>query len=87
MNTTSDDSTGRLAFLFSDIVDSTSIWEQHGAAMAASLRVHDRVMRRCLERRDGTIFSHPGDGFGVAFRQDGDAIGAALESTTSSASS
>lgn len=74
------DPMGRLAFLFTDIVDSTANWERHGTAMAASLRVHDAVMRRCVERRGGVVFSNPGDGFGVAFLHDGDAIGAARES-------
>jgi predicted ATPase/class 3 adenylate cyclase len=72
--------TGRLAFLFSDIVDSTANWERYGDAMAASLRVHDAVMRACIQRHRGVIFSNPGDGFGVAFQRDDDAVHAALES-------
>ena len=70
----------RRVFLFSDIVDSTAFWEQHGDAMAASLRVHDGAVRACFERHGGTIFSNPGDGFGVAFVSDAAAVQAALES-------
>ena len=69
----------RVVFMFSDIVDSTATWERHGDLMAASLRVHDAIVRECVGRHSGVVFSNPGDGFAVAFGHDDEAVAAALE--------
>jgi predicted ATPase len=66
------------AFLFTDIVGSTSKWERHRDAMAESLRLHDRILRACIAEHGGEIFSNPGDGFGAAFERDVDAVAAAM---------
>jgi len=71
------ETTGRLVrrcFLFSDIVDSTANWEADAAGMAASLRLHDRIVRDCLERHGGVVMSNPGDGFGAEFDDDAAAV-------------
>ena len=39
---------------------------------------HDRRLRACLTRFDGTEFTHTGDGIGAYFASSGDAIGCAL---------
>src|SRR6186997_3399335 len=68
------------AFLFTDVEDSTRLWAEQTAAMDAALARHDEILLSSVERRHGTVFSHGGDGFGVAFADAGDALGAALDS-------
>src|SRR5215210_7039471 len=40
---------GTLTFLFSDIEGSTTLWEQHGAAMERALARHDQIMRQTID--------------------------------------
>nr|NIQ52747.1 adenylate/guanylate cyclase domain-containing protein [Gemmatimonadota bacterium]NIR35210.1 adenylate/guanylate cyclase domain-containing protein [Actinomycetota bacterium]NIU72885.1 adenylate/guanylate cyclase domain-containing protein [Gammaproteobacteria bacterium]NIT65699.1 adenylate/guanylate cyclase domain-containing protein [Gemmatimonadota bacterium]NIW74169.1 adenylate/guanylate cyclase domain-containing protein [Gemmatimonadota bacterium] len=47
--------------------------------MAASLEVHDRIMRSEIAARGGYVFSTAGDAFAAAFATIGDAVAAALE--------
>ena len=69
----------RRCFLFTDIVDSTAHWESDPDGMAASLRLHDRIVRSCIETNGGWVMSNPGDGFSAVFHDDADAIRAALD--------
>ncbi len=63
--------------LFTDIVGSTALWENDGAGMSASLRVHDDVMRSCIEAESGVVFGNPGDAFCAVFTSDERALSAA----------
>jgi predicted ATPase len=45
--------------------------------MAASLQLHDQIMREEVETRGGHVFSTAGDAFAVAFGSDVDAVAAA----------
>ncbi len=69
--------TGLVSFLFTDVEGSTRLWEADSAAMAASLELHDRIMREEVASRDGHVFSTAGDAFAVAFPSDRAAIAAA----------
>lgn len=69
----------RRAILFTDVVSSTELWESHPSTMSDSLRLHDTVVRACVERHDGVVFSNPGDGFGVAFTRPESAVRSAVE--------
>ena len=71
--------TGVVTFLFTDVVDSTRRWEADREAMAASLRLHDEVIRSAVELRNGYVFSTAGDSFAVAFQRASDAVAAAIE--------
>lgn len=55
------------AFLFTDIVGSTELWEAHPAEMAEALEEHDRILREEIDKRSGHIFSTAGDSFAAAF--------------------
>jgi class 3 adenylate cyclase len=68
---------GLLTFLFTDVVDSTVLWEQSPGGMAEALASHDDTIRACVAGCDGYIFSTAGDGFGAAFRLAADALEAA----------
>ena len=58
---------GLVSFLFTDVEGSTKLWEADADAMAASLQLHDRIMRDEVEGRGGHVFSTAGDAFAVAF--------------------
>jgi predicted ATPase/class 3 adenylate cyclase len=69
--------TGVVSFLFTDVEGSTKLWETDSDAMAASLQLHDQIMREEVEARGGHVFSTAGDAFAVAFGSDLDAVSAA----------
>ncbi|MDW3212972.1 MAG: adenylate/guanylate cyclase domain-containing protein [Ilumatobacteraceae bacterium] len=68
---------GVVAFLFTDVEGSTGLWATDAEAMAASLRVHDDVVRTGIEQRGGYVFTTAGDAFCAAFQRASDAVGAA----------
>ena len=69
---------GTVTFLFSDIEQSTALWDRSPAPMQTSLRRHDELLRSAFERSGGYIFATGGDGYGVAFRSATDAVEAAV---------
>ena len=71
---------GTVTFLFSDIENSTGLWETTPADMAAAVQAHDEIVRSAIERHGGYVFSTGGDGFCVAFGSAVDAVTAAVES-------
>ena len=70
---------GTVTFLFSDIEDSTRLWEEMPAEMAAALEIHDGIVRATIERHGGYVFATGGDGFCAAFSTAPDAAEAAVE--------
>lgn len=66
-----------LAFCFTDIVDSTRLWEET-AEMAPALRLHDQILRDTFAEHGGEIFSITGDGFGASFAVPDHAVRAAV---------
>ena len=70
---------GTVTFLFSDIEDSTRLWEEMPAEMAAALEVHDGIVRGTIEQHGGYVFATGGDGFCAAFSTAPDAAEAAVE--------
>ena len=71
---------GTVTFLFTDIEDSTRLWEDSPTDMADALRIHDAIVRGSIERHGGYVFATGGDGFGAAFSTAADAAAAAVES-------
>ena len=71
---------GTVTFLFTDIEDSTRLWEEAPTDMADALRVHDAIVRGTIERHGGYVFGIGGDGFCAAFSTAADAAAAAIES-------
>jgi predicted ATPase/class 3 adenylate cyclase/DNA-binding CsgD family transcriptional regulator len=70
---------GTVTFLFTDIEDSTRMWEDAPTEMADALRAHDAIVRGTIERRGGYVFGTGGDGFCAAFSTAADAAAAAIE--------
>jgi adenylate cyclase len=60
--------TGTLGIVFTDIEDSTALWETVPSAMRVSLQMHDHLLRAKLPRYQGYEVKVIGDGFMVAFR-------------------
>jgi predicted ATPase/class 3 adenylate cyclase/DNA-binding CsgD family transcriptional regulator len=71
---------GTVTFLFTDIQDSTRLWQESPPEMADALRAHDAIVRSAIDRHGGHVFGTGGDGFCAAFSSAGDAAAAAVES-------
>jgi len=71
---------GTVTFLFTDIEDSTRLWEEAPTDIADALRVHDAIVRGTIERHGGYVFGTGNDGFCAAFSTAADAATAAIES-------
>ena len=70
---------GTVTFLFTDIVGSTRLLQEHGDGYAELLASHHDVVRAALRRHSGTEVDTQGDAFFVAFARASSAIAAAHE--------
>ena len=70
--------TGAVTFLFSDIEDSTSLWERHRSAMQLALAEHDRILREAVADHGGVMVKTTGDGIHAAFGSPRAALEAAI---------
>ncbi|KAI6373931.1 hypothetical protein MCOR25_003318 [Pyricularia grisea] len=59
--------TGMIAIVFTDIKNSTNLWETYPAAMRSAIRLHNEMMRRQLRRIGGFEVKTEGDAFMVSF--------------------
>lgn len=70
---------GTVAFLFSDIEDSTRLNEELGdRAWVRLLGAHDRVVREAVHRHAGHVVKTQGDGFMVVFGAPEEALACAV---------
>src|SRR5258706_9881350 len=69
---------GTVTFLFTDIVGSTKLWEQHNDVMSAALARHDAILRDAVEVHHGVVFKTVGDGGHAVFGSAADALAAAV---------
>jgi predicted ATPase/class 3 adenylate cyclase len=69
---------GTVTFLFTDIENSTGLWEQFGDTMRAALVRHNEILRAAIERHHGVVFKIVGDAICAAFASALDALSAAL---------
>ena len=69
---------GTVTFLFTDIEDSTRLWEEHPEAMRAALAHHDAIVRGAVEEHGGHVVKTTGDGVHAAFARAPDAVRARL---------
>lgn len=73
------DASAIVAFLFTDIVESTRRWETDPEGMGAALRRHDTIVRATVAPYRGHVFKTIGDAFCIAFLDSADAAHAALD--------
>jgi class 3 adenylate cyclase len=59
--------TGKITFLFTDIVGSTESWEKHGDAFLPVLQAHNAVLQDAISRYGGYVMKFEGDAYKVAF--------------------
>ena len=71
--------TGVVTFLFTDVEGSTALWASDDQAMAASLAVHDDILREVVATHDGYVFTTAGDSFAVAFQSATAGVSAAVD--------
>jgi LuxR family maltose regulon positive regulatory protein len=70
---------GTVTFLFTDLVDSTVLWERYPQAMPAALARHNAIVGHAVEAHDGVVFKMVGDSIGAAFARAPAALSAAVE--------
>ncbi|KAM0332115.1 hypothetical protein ACHAQA_002387 [Verticillium albo-atrum] len=59
--------TGNISIVFTDIKNSTTLWEMYPSAMRSAIKLHNEVMRRQLRRIGGYEVKTEGDAFMVSF--------------------
>jgi class 3 adenylate cyclase len=69
---------GEVTFLFTDVEDTTKLWEQDAEAMHRTLARHDALLRRAIEAHHGHVFKNIGEAFCAAFPSAQDAAQAAV---------
>src|SRR5262249_3846343 len=68
-----------VAFLLSDVEDSTVLWEVQTEAMRAAVAQHDRIVLQAVGAAGGRVVKRAGDGLDLAFADVGAAVTAAGE--------
>lgn len=68
---------GIVAFLFTDLEESTRLWEQDPECMPDAYQLHDALLRAAVADNDGVVYKVIGDAFQVAFPTPGAAARAA----------
>jgi class 3 adenylate cyclase/predicted ATPase len=72
-------SSSTLAFMFTDLVGSTPLWERLPESMRTAMPRHDEICARTIADHGGHLFKHTGDGVVAAFADAGNAARAAVE--------
>ena len=70
---------GIVTFLFTDIENSTRLWELHPKEMQVANARHNQILRAAIEANHGYVFQVVGDAFYAAFHSAGDAVRAAAK--------
>lgn len=65
---------GDVCFIFTDIKNSTDLWNNFPTSIRAAMRIHNDVMRRCIRACGGYEVKTEGDAFMVAFANPKDAV-------------
>lgn len=71
--------TSTVTLLFTDIVESTRLWEEHPEAMKVALSRHDEILRTAVTGHGGRIVVGTGDGIYAAFPSALGAVDAVIE--------
>lgn len=68
---------GTVAFLLTDIEESSALWEADPAVMREVRAGHDELLADDIDAHGGVVFASIGDGISAAFGRAGDAVAAA----------
>ncbi|HOP26608.1 MAG TPA: tetratricopeptide repeat protein [Candidatus Sabulitectum sp.] len=66
-------------FLFTDIENSTGLWDTCREEMSELLERHDSLTMKLVDRHGGTVVKHTGDGFFIHFSMASSALACAVE--------
>lgn len=66
-----------LTFLFTDLKDSTLLWDRDPDAMSSALARHDDIVADAVAEAGGSTFKTTGDGVAAVFERTNDAVAAA----------
>jgi len=69
---------GDVTFLFTDIQDSTPLWERDPDGMREALARHDAILHEVITAHGGRVFKIIGDAFQAAFTDPAQAVSATL---------
>jgi class 3 adenylate cyclase len=69
---------GTITFLFTELLDTARLWEQHGELMKDVVARYDSVLHEAMNFHEGYVFKTTNDGFWVAFKDPKAAVSAAL---------
>src|SRR5215213_7574536 len=69
---------GTVTFLFTDVENSTRLWEKSPESMEVSLRRHDAILLEAIDEHGGFVFKTVGDAFCATFPAASGALQAAL---------
>ncbi|MFN2181403.1 MAG: adenylate/guanylate cyclase domain-containing protein, partial [Candidatus Promineifilaceae bacterium] len=72
--------TGTVTFFFSDIEDSSHLWEAHPVGMREALARHDEILRTAVNANGGAVIKNTGDGLHAVFPTAHGAVAAAVAS-------
>ena len=67
-----------ITILFTDIVGSTRLWEEHPYEMESALARHDNLLRTSIEQYGGEVVKSTGDGYLAVFSDTWQGVSAAL---------
>ena len=70
---------GDVTIVYTDVQDSTSLWESCPSPMKEAQDIHDIIMRQCYSDHRGYEITTEGDAFNLAFQHPVDALGFALQ--------
>ena len=70
---------GTVTFLFTDIENSTPLWEKFPESMKSALAKHDSVLKDAIETNSGQIIKTTGDGVHAVFSTVMDAVNASID--------
>jgi class 3 adenylate cyclase len=68
-----------IAIVFTDVENSTTMWEKHTKAMYQALKTHNRILRSVLFRYDGYAVKFEGDGSMLSFHTPLEAVRFCME--------
>lgn len=68
-----------MTFLFTDVEDSSRLWDQFPLQMRIALEQHDALLAAAIEANGGYVFTTAGDSFSAAFSTADEAASAAVE--------
>ena len=71
--------TGPVTFLFTDLEDSSRLWDQYPKLMQVDMASHDAILKEGVDANHGAIVKTTGDGIHAAFPVPIDGLNAAIE--------